>query len=180
MKISNLIVNYLDFLSRIRVVWIGGLMIVLGLGVSGTLGQNSASSKNESTVEAEAAGESDEEAFPISVFSNQIGQGKDPFFPESTRRQLKSTPKTSKSGSDKKANEPDLSKPDLSLFKVKGIIGGSIALINGRTFEKGESAAVKTSAGEIDIECVQVTRDSVEVRIRGYAGTHMLYLGGVK
>lgn len=166
-----------------RRFFVGGLLFSLVcFGVNGVLGQSSTANKGKA--QANAATEEAEivvEEFPKSVFTNEIGKGRDPFFPDSQRRQVKkSAPRKNTKEINNGGGIVDQTKPDLSLFEVKGIIGGSIALINGRTFEKGESATVKTKNGEIEIDCIEVSRDSVEVQIKGYSGRHKLYLGGIK
>lgn len=158
------------------------LVLLAWFGVNGVLGQ-SASEKKVKAQSTDPTQEDEESAeeFPKSVFTNEIGKGRDPFFPDSQRRQIKKTaPKKNTKEVNNGGPVVDSAKPDLSLFEVKGIIGGSIALINGRTFEKGESAKVKTKNGEIEIDCIEVTRDSVEIQIKGYTGRHKLYLGGIK
>lgn len=165
--------RFLVGLALVSLVWVGG---------NGVLGQSSAEKKEKVQPSASTEEEVEaEEEFPKSVFTNEIGKGRDPFFPDSQRRQIKITsPKKNTKEVNNGGPVVDSTKPDLSLFEVKGIIGGSIALINGRTFEKGESAKVKTKNGEIEIDCIEVTRDSVEVQIMGYSGRHKLYLGGIK
>lgn len=170
--------------QNLRRFFVGVTLVYLAcLGGNGVLGQSSAA-KKEKPKGVDAPKEKEMtavEEFPKSVFTNEIGNGRDPFFPDSQRRQIKkTTPKRNTKEVNSGGSALDPAKPDLSLFEVKGIIGGSIALINGRTFEKGESAKVKTKNGEIEIDCIDVTRDSVEVQIKGYSGRHQLYLGGIK
>jgi hypothetical protein len=132
---------------------------------------------------AEAAGvdEVDEGVgilFPVSVFTNQVGVGRDPFFPNSTRRVPKVKKVTQAGTVPGKVEAPK--GPDLSMFQLKGSFG-DVALINGRTIAEGETTTVKTArGGEFTVECIKVTSKSVEIRIQGFSGSHTLYVGGKK
>ena len=167
-----------------RLRWMGVFVLSLAMTylVSGQSspkkdGAKSVTASKESAVSDEAV-EDVGNLFPVSVFTNQVGIGRDPFFPNSTRR----VPKVKKSlpigTAPGKVEAPK--GPDLSMFQLKGSFG-DVALINGRTIEEGETAAVKTArGGEFTIECLKVTSKSVEIRIQGFPGTHILYVGGKK
>ena len=81
-------------------------------------------------------------------------EGRNPFYPLSTRRQKQATPRV-------RINAID----GLALV-LNGITSPPrrTAMINGRTFEKGEAAEVKLPDGvKVQIRCVEIEDDSVLV-----------------
>lgn len=163
--------------NRLRWVIATAVSLVMTYFVSG---QSSPKDVDKSGAEKEKveAVEDVNILFPVSVFTNQVGKGRDPFFPNSTRRVPK-VKKTKPIGTT--PGRVDIPKgPDLSLFQLKGSFG-DVALINGRTIEEGETTTVKTArGGEFTVECIKVTSKSVEIRIQGFPGLHTLYVGGKK
>lgn len=153
-------------------------LVMTGLVSSGQSPQEGVLKSEEQTAEVDAATEEVGALFPVSVFTNQVGVGRDPFFPNSTRR----VPKVKKVAPTETApgKAEDLEGPDLSLFQLKGSFG-DVALINGKTIEVGETAVIKTARGEeFTVECIKVTSKTVEIRIQGFPGSHTLYVGGKK
>jgi hypothetical protein len=146
--------------------------------VSGQSPKKDVAKSVTSATEADEVDDGDGVLFPLSVFTNQVGVGRDPFFPNSTRRVPKVKKVTQPGTAPGKVDAPK--GPDLSMFQLKGSFG-DVALINGRTIAEGETATVKTArGGEFTVECIKVTSKSVEIRIQGFAGSHTLYLGGKK
>ena len=89
---------------------------------------------------------------PQSVFDKSIG--KDPFFP---RRSLASVPQTP-------TNEARVT--DFILNGITPLGAKPTAIINGHTFEKGESSEVKVSGGgKAMIRCVEINEDTVRIII---------------
>lgn len=93
-----------------------------------------------------------------SVFQDEAGIGKDPFFPKSTRRAAKVP----------SINEPVVA-PIVQL-SLKGISGPSnrrFALINNKTFAVGETASVRIAGGHVNVHCWEITDNSVVVSVEG-------------
>ena len=93
-----------------------------------------------------------------SVFQDEAGIGKDPFFPKSTRRAAKL---------------PSISAPvaapivQLSLKGISGSSSSRLALINNRTFAVGETASVRIAGGSVNVRCLEINENSVVVAIEG-------------
>jgi hypothetical protein len=94
--------------------------------------------------------------FPQSVFATEGATGKDPFFPNSTRR-------IRRDDSGKQPATRDLS----SLLKLTGIAGGvrPIATINNLTFAVGEEQEVKVEGGKARIRVLEIREKSVIIAI---------------
>jgi len=98
---------------------------------------------------------------PESHFVSEPSVGKDPFFPDSTRR-LPSLPIT------QKAVVTEVNRA--SLLTLRGVSGPEqrrIALINNLTFAPGEEGTVRTSAGLLKIRVVSIADKAVTVLIDG-------------
>jgi hypothetical protein len=86
-------------------------------------------------------------------------EGKDPFFPRSTR------PYTTKVISTN--NTPA---PIIADFRLDGFSGPPehrLAMINYKTFEVGEEAEVNTNAGRMRVRCLEIGTDSVVIQVGG-------------
>lgn len=89
---------------------------------------------------------------PQSVFDERIG--KDPFFP---RRSLAPIPQAAAS---------EVRVTDFTLNGITPLGARPTAIINGHTFEKGESSEVKVpSGGKVMIRCVEIKEGSVIITI---------------
>jgi len=93
--------------------------------------------------------------FPQSVFATE-GAGKDPFFPNSSRR-------IKRDDSGKQPVMRDFS----NLLKLTGIAGGvrPIATINNLTFAAGEEQEVKVEGGRVKIRVLEIREKSVVIAI---------------
>jgi hypothetical protein len=102
---------------------------------------------------------------PKSVFVDPATplDGKDPFFPQSTRH--RPPPPVSTPVATKPAPPPI----DLELKGISGTPERRLAIINNATFETGEQAEVVTSQGRVRITCKEIKADSVEVVVNGQA-----------
>ena len=92
--------------------------------------------------------------FPQSVFATEGVTGKDPFFPNSTRRVKRLEP----------SKQPTIR--DFSgLLKLTGITGGvrPIATINNLTFAVGEEQEVKVEGGRLKIRVLEIREKSVVI-----------------
>ncbi len=107
---------------------------------------------------------------PKSVFliPSSPQEGKDPFFPLSTRlRKTVVVPAT---------NQPAVT-VELELKGVSGTAGHRLAIINNRTFGPGEEGEVMTSAGRVRIICKDIGDDSVQVLVNGAERTVRMRAG---
>jgi len=98
----------------------------------------------------------------VSVFEDLPPQvGKDPFFPNSHRRDPVApvAPSTA----------PVHVAPTLVLRGIVGSPGRRLAIINNETMELGEESAVRTAAGRVRVKCLQIDPDAVLVQIEGEA-----------
>jgi hypothetical protein len=89
-------------------------------------------------------------------------EGKDPFFPRSTRLWASVVVKT---------DSPQQPAPAVAVeLKLNGISGTAarrLAIINNRTFEAGEEGIVSTASSPVRIRCLEIKDDSVLVQIGG-------------
>jgi len=96
---------------------------------------------------------------PQSVFVMPTNpqEGRDPFFPESTR--VYSAAMTTK----KPPSAPLL----LTLNGINITSEHKLAMINGRTFAEGEEGEISTPNGRVQVRCVQINETSVIVEAGG-------------
>lgn len=96
---------------------------------------------------------------PQSVFVNpgNPSEGRDPFFPNSTRPYH---------GYQSKTN-PVPVVTDLVLNGLSGTPEHRLAMINGRTFAEGEKAEITVSNRRVLIQCIRINDDSVVIEIEG-------------
>jgi len=87
---------------------------------------------------------------PQSVFvlPKKSSEGKDPFFPGSTRVYVSDSPV--------KTTGPVVSVGDLSLKGISGTAAEPLAIINNTTFTTGEENDVITTAGRMRVRCVAI------------------------
>ena len=109
----------------------------------------------------------DEVASVKSEFIDNSNFGKDPFFPQSTRRGLPTNTNV--------VVEPTVQNSNLSLKGISGLQNRRLAIINNRTFEAGEEADVKVGNQVIKVRCVEIREKSAVVSINGL--TKELFLG---
>jgi hypothetical protein len=84
-------------------------------------------------------------------------EGRDPFFPSSSRPYLSQTPTNPSVG-------------DLSSLVMQGITGPPdhrLAIINNVTFGVGDDAEVRTPQGRIQIHCIEIDADSAVIEADG-------------
>jgi len=95
------------------------------------------------------------------IIPSAPGEGRDPFFPDSTRVSLTQKPVTDKAGT--KAPAP-------ALFTLKAITasgGRRVASINNRPFEAGEEGDIAFGSSRVRVRCVEVREDSVIIDVDG-------------
>jgi hypothetical protein len=104
-----------------------------------------------------------EKEIPQSVFvvPANLNQGRNPFFPHSTRGMMQQQAPV----------KPTQPVADVSELILNGIVpSGPVrtAMINGRTFEEGEEGAVTLRDGQkLPVKVDQIKEDSVMVTVRG-------------
>jgi hypothetical protein len=99
---------------------------------------------------------------PKSVFvvPSSPQEGKDPFFPLSTRLYGAVVVKN-------KGPAPSATIVELKLKGFSGTPEHPLAIINNRTFAVGEEGSVSTPTGRVPIRCVEIKPDSVLVFVNG-------------
>src|SRR5438093_8024763 len=127
-----------------KVNWLAGRLI---LSLLGAVVQGAETNTNRAPAEV---------VIPQSVFTAEGAIGKDPFFPNSTRR-------VKRVDSGKQPAIRDFS----SLLKLTGIAGGvrPIATINNLTFAAGEDQEVKVEGGKLRIRVLEIREKSVVIGI---------------
>ena len=93
-----------------------------------------------------------------SVFADTPGFGRDPFFPNSKRRQHVATPKTIVAG--------ELP----STIVLKGLSGTTqkrLAVINNYTLAEGEETEIRAGGQLFRVRCVEIRERSVMVSVNG-------------
>jgi hypothetical protein len=91
------------------------------------------------------------------VLPNTLNEGRDPFYPSSTRVIAASRP-IEKAG------------PGPATLELKGISGTSeqpLAIINNRTFAVGERDFITTAEGRVSVECLAIEGTKVKVSVQG-------------
>ena len=116
--------------------------------------------------QTETTAKTNETALVFSEFRDDPKFGKDPFFPQSTRRS---------------ANEPVSVGPVVSTTKLKlqGISGTKekrLAIINNRTFEEGEEAELKVEGQPTRVRCIKIGERSAQVLVNKQ-GPQEIFLG---
>jgi hypothetical protein len=107
-----------------------------------------------------------------SIFVDEFQKGKDPFFPNSMRRQP---------GRPTDAAALIATTLPASEFKLKGITGPAnrrFALINNRDFEVGEKGSVYVGGKKVTIKCEKIGPRSVWITIESQPGLKELRLPG--
>jgi hypothetical protein len=143
------------FFSRIGICC---ALVMPGLALDGAAAPpNTNSAKAKAAAEDEALVEAPESVFNIPSTSRE---GRDPFFPQSTRG-LPVIPKSVK------PVHVDIS----NAIILNGLAPSGAkrtAMINGRTFEIGEEADVRLPDGtKVHIKCEDIKEDSATVKVNG-------------
>jgi hypothetical protein len=104
-----------------------------------------------------------EPAIPLSVFVMPATreEGKDPFFPRSMHPYGSAPVKASTN------KEPVQVVLDLKFNGLSGTVEHRLAIINGRTFDQGEEAEVRSGAARVRVKCVEIKTDYVIIEAAG-------------
>jgi len=87
------------------------------------------------------------------VLPHDQKEGRDPFYPNSSRCYAKHTPSNAA--------------PVEVTLTLNGITPGKLVMINGRTFSAGEEGDVKTPAGSAHVRCLEIKVESAIVEMNG-------------
>lgn len=93
------------------------------------------------------------------IIPSSVTQGRDPFFPLSSRLVLNATPNN--------AETVKTAPVTLALKGVSGTESKRFALINDKTFESGEEREISVGASKVRVHCIQIREDSVTVEVNG-------------
>jgi hypothetical protein len=96
----------------------------------------------------------------IFVIPSTTREGRDPFFPQSSR--LHKSPAVTAG-----TTNPPPSVVDLQLKGISGVGNRRLAIINNRTFGMGEEGEVSSNVGVVRITCQEIKDDSVRVLLNG-------------
>jgi hypothetical protein len=120
---------------------------------------NKAGTNKAPAKKADAKAEPAEPEIPQSVFiiPTAPGEGKDPFFPLRPVVAV-ATPRT---------NRAPVTSVKLVLSGMSGTREKPLAIINNRTFEKGEEADILLKEGRTRVRCIEIRDDSVLVEVNG-------------
>jgi hypothetical protein len=138
---------------------LGSLVIcAISLGAAAAPSKEKAGKSGAKTPAADAA----PAELPQSVFTipTNTKEGKDPFFPNRPVVAVAPGPKTTNPG-------PAVVSIKLTLKGISGSRQKPLAIINGRTFEKGEEAEIVTTGGRTRVRCVEIREDSVLIEVNG-------------
>lgn len=102
---------------------------------------------------------------PLSVFVDEASRGKDPFFPDSTRRNLQ--PAVARSNGTDAAPVVPASVYNFSLKAISGSKLRPLALINNATISVGEATEVRMGGRPVRIRCREIRDRSVLIEIDG-------------
>lgn len=103
------------------------------------------------------------------VIPTSLAEGRDPFFPKSTRFIVKpaiSAPVT----------DPGPGPVVLELKALSGTAERPLAIINNRTFAEGEEQDVNTTQGKVKVLCLQIDAPGMSVKVRARGETQQLDL----
>jgi hypothetical protein len=100
---------------------------------------------------------------PRAVFATNLVQGRDPFFPDSTRVAVTRLPANG-------TNQAGHANGLLAQLVLKGVSVGKerrLALINNATFAPGEKAVVRVNNQAVMVQCLEIRDDAVLVCLEG-------------
>lgn len=99
----------------------------------------------------------------LSVFEIPVSvkDGRDPFFPESTRTS-EAAAAAAAASTTRTAEVTSLKVPGIS-----GTPGHLLAIINNHTFAVGDEGDVMTDSGRLHLRCIDIQRDTVTVEVNG-------------
>ena len=97
----------------------------------------------------------------VFIVPTSTKDGRDPFFPESTRLKAESTTALTP------AVRQTMEISSLKFQGISGTPGSLVAIINDHAFAAGDDGDVITSNGRVHIRCLEIQEDHVTVEING-------------
>jgi hypothetical protein len=146
--------------THIRVLNCVAIVAALACCVSARAGGNAAPAKTDP-------------AMPKSMFVDAPEKGKDPFFPNSSRR-LEALPRITSATN----NVPETSTL-FNLLQLKGMSGTRghpLAIINGITLSTGETGEIRCGRHLLKVRCREIRESSVLIELEGVGETRELKL----
>jgi hypothetical protein len=126
------------------------------LGLSAARGNPASSPAPAAPPATNAAAASDGVPLSVFVIPKSPEQGRDPFFPHSTRMASSSTPKNT---------QPKVVPIDLHLNGISGLASSRFAIVNGQTFAVGEEHDLTAGTQRVHVRCVEISADSATVEV---------------
>jgi len=106
----------------------------------------------------------------VSTFEDlQAPQARDPFFPDSHRREPAPAPVAGETHKTSVAGD----------LLLKGIVGSQthrLAVINNEILETGESGVVRLPDGQVHLRCLAIGNDYVVIKVDGEAQSKRLFM----
>jgi hypothetical protein len=142
---------------KTRVSFYSIAAFLTGLGCFGMITAHSAPPQIKAKAEATLARSN---AIPQSVFTipPTSKEGRDPFFPNSSRLPGGALPNKAASAHIEVA---------LVLNGLSGTADHRLAMINGRTVAQGEEIEVPTASGRMRVRCIEIKGETVTVEVGG-------------
>lgn len=137
-------------------VWVAGLGFTIRATQTATAAP--AASHVRAPVSTNAAPTKCEAPKSVFVIPETSQDGRDPFFPLSTRLHPVARVMA--------ATRP-AAVPELELKGISGTVDRRLAIINNRTFERGEEGEVVCNAGRVRVTCMEIKDDSVRIVVNG-------------
>jgi hypothetical protein len=102
-----------------------------------------------------------EQEIPRSMFTIPTNhkEGRDPFFPNSTIANSAPVARTNPTVA--------LAPTKMILMGISGTPQKRLAIINGRTFEKGEEEEIPSVNGKVKVRCLEIKEETVIISVNG-------------
>jgi hypothetical protein len=136
-------------------------MALLGLagGLHAASTQTNSPPKTPATTQTNSAPNNAPITLSVFTMPNSPSDGRDPFYPDSTRIYKSTVAKT---------NQPSVASTSFLILKIlSGPPGHRLATINTTTFGTGEEADVATAMGRVRVRCLEIRDESVLIDISG-------------
>jgi hypothetical protein len=97
---------------------------------------------------------------PVSIFviSTNSSEGRDPFYPESTRFY---------GGGTNSTPTHEIGAAVLTLQGISGTTNRRLAIVNGRTLAEGEETELLVNGKRLKLRCIEIKNDSASVELEG-------------
>lgn len=143
-------------------LYVGLLVAVMPVMVSAQKGEPQETSEADQATEEININLDSFFQVPPSSFTNEIGNGKDPFFPDSKRRKEQKA-KVEISG-DKPQIDLMNAARSVTLQGVNWNPNSPLALINGKTFREQETHSLNIFGKPVAVRCIKIRRTAVLIK----------------